>query len=70
MRAAGVLLVILKAVLYHFTLILRGKLSSLLAKVSQFFIEVFIQQQLDSRSPGKAGENGFFKTFIMQTLSE
>lgn len=70
MRAAGVLLVIMKAMLYHFTLILRGKLSSLLAKVSQFFIKVFILQKLDSHSPGKAGENGFFKTFIMQTLSE
>lgn len=70
MRAAGVLLVILKAMLYNFTLILHGKLFSLPAKVFQFFIKVFIQQSLDSRSPGKAGENRIFKTFTMQSLSE
>lgn len=70
MRAAGVVLVILKAMLYHFTLILLVKLSSLHPKVSQFFINIFIQQKLDFCSPGKAGENGFFKPLIMQTLSE
>lgn len=70
MKAAGLFLVILKAMLYHFTLILLGKLSSLPDKVSQFLIKVFIQQKADSCSAGKAGENGFFKTLIMQTLSE
>lgn len=39
MGAAGALLVILKVMLYHFTLILIGKRSSLPAKVSQVFIK-------------------------------
>lgn len=70
MRAAGVLSVILKMMLYHFTLILLGNLSSLPVTVPQFFIKVSIQQNTDSCSPGKAGGNGFFKPLIMHILSE